>query len=102
MYIVMERCAKMPSSCKAAYRRIAVVQLSQEYTAKNMLPKMISERARGVLRIARDYAPVPANGKTPKSGLFETRENARQLAYLLNNAKDMATAEQLIGAGGSA
>jgi hypothetical protein len=102
MYIVMESSAHMPSSCKAPYRRIAVVQLSQEYTAHNRLPKFIGERARGVLRIAREYAPVPAKGKTERCGLVQTRKAAADLAYRLNNATDMASAEQIIGAGGSA
>jgi hypothetical protein len=63
---------------------------------------MISERAKGVLRIAREYPPVPAKGKTDACGLHRTRQAAAQLAYSLNNANDMANAEQIIGAGGSA
>lgn len=102
MYIVMESSAKMPSSCNYPYAKIAVVQLTQEYTAKNMRPAMISERARGVLRVVRVFAPVPANGKTEKSGYWQTIKSARQMAHDLNNVADMATAEQIIGAGGSA
>jgi hypothetical protein len=102
MYIVMEASAKMPSSCKAFYRKSAVVQLSQEYTAKNLRPKMISEHAKGILRIARVFPYVPADGKTMRSGLMQTRKAAAELARELNNVADMATAEQIIGAGGSA
>jgi hypothetical protein len=102
MHIVMESSAHMPASCKAAYRRIAVVQLTQEYAAHNHLPKFISERAHGVLRIAHEWAPVPAAGKTERSGLQRTRDAARQLAWALNNSSDQATIDQIIGAGGSA
>jgi len=102
MYIVMESSAHMPASCKAPYRRIAVVQLNQDYTAHDRLPKMISERARGILRIVRDYPIVPAAGKTERSGLVQTRKAARELADRLNNAGDQATVQDLIGAGGSA
>jgi hypothetical protein len=63
---------------------------------------MISERARGVLRIVRDYPSVPANGKTSKSGYVQTKAAAHELAERLNNARNAATVEDIIGAGGSA
>jgi hypothetical protein len=44
-YIIMTASAKMPSSCKGTYRRVAVVELEPGFTG---VPKMISARARGV------------------------------------------------------
>lgn len=102
MYIVMEASAHMPSSCKAWYRKIAVVQLTQEYTAQNKKPRQISDRDRGIVRVVRIFPPVPAAGRTEHSGLVQTRKAAKELAYQLNNVRDAATAEQIIGAGGSA
>lgn len=102
MYVVLESSAHMPSKVRARYARIVVVQLSQEFTSHDYRPKMISARARGVLRIVREYPVVPRNGKTERSGYVRTRRAATELAANLNNAADLATAEQIIGAGGSA
>jgi hypothetical protein len=102
MYIVMKSSAHMPTKVKAAYVNIAVVQLTQNATANNRRPSMISERSRDILRIARRWAPVPAAGKTERSGYVQAMNAANQMAHDLNNARDMAKADDIIGAGGSA
>ncbi len=66
MWIVMTSSAKMPSSCWGRYTNVALVQLNQEYTALNKRPKMISEHARGVLRIR--HLGHHAEGKTERCG----------------------------------
>jgi hypothetical protein len=45
-FIVMTASAKMPSSVRAPYMKVAVVEVE-----KGVIPKMISERAKGVVRI---------------------------------------------------
>jgi predicted Zn-dependent protease with MMP-like domain len=47
-WIVMTSSAKMPQSVRHAYRNVALVHITDEYADKNMVPRMISERARGV------------------------------------------------------
>ena len=101
MYIVMSASAKMPSTCWGRYRRVAVAQLTQQYTAMNWRPAMISARARGVLRIARDFGPQHT-GTSPRCAYNQALAQAGELAHRLNNARDVATAEQILGAGGSA
>ena len=51
MWIVMTSSKKMPSRCWGRYANVAIVQLNQEYAAKDLKPSMISERAKGVLRM---------------------------------------------------
>jgi len=102
MYIVMEASACMPASCRSPYRHLAVVEIDQYHTARDLRPKMLSDRAQGVLRIVRRWGPVPAAGKTPRSGIVQARTQAKEMASMLNNSRDAATAEDIIGAGGSA
>jgi hypothetical protein len=98
MHIVMTSSAKMPNSVKAPYRNVAVVKLNQHYTAHGLRPKMISERAVGVLAV-RHLGRFPANGKTLRSGYQVALARAEQIAFEANNAKDWATAEQLMTTG---
>jgi hypothetical protein len=93
----MTSSAKMPNSVRSPYRNVAVVQLNQEYTAKGTIPKMISTRARGVLRVL-PMGRFPANGKTMKSGYQQALAAARQRAYDLCNIGDVADGELLINA----
>ena len=95
MCIVMTSSAKMPQSCKAAYRRVAVVQLNQHYTACGLRPKMISERVIGVLRVI-DLGHYPANGKTERSGLQQALKRAHEIAFQMNNHREIAAGELLI------
>lgn len=50
-YRVMTAAAAMPNSCWGTYRRVAVVEVATADT----LPAMISERARGVVRIVKTW-----------------------------------------------
>ena len=49
-FIVMTASARMPSSYRGAYRRVAVVE-----TSGVTEPKMISERARGCVRVVETW-----------------------------------------------
>jgi len=98
MHVVMTSSAKMPSSVRAAYVNVAVVQLNQEYTANNWRPKMISERARGVLRVIR-LGHYPAAGKTDRSGYQQAMKRANELALQLNSVRDVAEGDLLISTG---
>src|SRR4249920_3537810 len=99
MWIVMTSCAAMPSSCKGTYRRVAIVQLTQKYTARNLRPKMISARARGVVRLM-DLGHHNV-GKTPRAAYQRTLAEAEKRAYQLNNTAP-ADAGELMSWGGSA
>lgn len=97
MFVVMTSCAKMPQTCWGRYRKVAVVQLNQEYTAKNLRPTMISERARGVLRVR-----VLGNfsvGKTDRCAYRRALADAERIAHEANNSREMATAELLMSSG---
>lgn len=63
-FIVASSAAKMPVKCWGRYRRVAV----PEVTSADVRPAMISERARGVVRIVatweRLHAGRPGRGRT--------------------------------------
>ena len=48
-YIVQSSCAKMPRSCWGAYRHVAILLVDDTHVGDRV--SMISERARGVIRI---------------------------------------------------
>ena len=84
MWIVMTSAACMPQSCKGRYRNVALVQLNQHYTAHDLCPAMISERARGVLRVIRmGHHSV---GKTVRCAYARALVEAERRAAELNNA----------------
>ena len=101
MHIVMVASAK-PVKIRGMsfgnYRNVAVVQLTQEFTAQNKRPSMISDRARGILKIVwkRDRLHV---GKTAKCEFNRTLAEAKAYAAQLNNLGDMADARSLIAPG---
>lgn len=88
MWIVMTSSAHMPSSCWGRYRNVALVQLTQEYTARRLLPthqpRMISERARGVLRVV--HLGKYSVGKTFRCAYHAARAVAEARASALNAA----------------
>lgn len=98
MHIVMTASASMPSSCKGRYGKVAVVQLTQEYTAQGKRPKMISDRARGILRIVWQSGPQNM-GSTERCGYARALAEARRYAEDLNNVRDMADTRTLIAPG---
>jgi hypothetical protein len=99
MWIVMTSAAHMPNSCKGRYRRVALVQLSQYYTANNLEPKMISERARGVLRLI-DMGHHNV-GTTPRCAYHRTLVTAHARVDRLNNEAPEAVGD-LLSSWGSA
>ncbi len=94
MCIVMTSSAKMPNSCWGTYRRVAVVQLNQHYTAHGLRPKMISERAKGVLRVI-DLGNHNV-GKTDRCAWARKMREAQETADRLNNDREIAAGELLI------
>lgn len=76
MFVVVDKKACMPMSCWGAnrYRKIAVVE-----TDGTCYPAMISERARGVLRVVQVWDRVH-DGKTDRSAAARARREAAALA----------------------
>jgi hypothetical protein len=56
-FIVMTAATRMPGSCKGRYRKVAIVEVE-----RGVQPKMISERARGVVRIVELHDKLHAEG----------------------------------------
>lgn len=82
MWIVMSKSAKMPNAVKHRYRRVAVVQINEEFARENREPAMISMRARGVLAI-RDLGHHHV-GQTERGAWQKAMVEAKQLAAQLN------------------
>lgn len=80
-YIVMTSNEKMPSSCCGRYRRVAVVELEKGRTTR---PAMISERARGIVRIVQEWRRLNA-GTTDRCAYEVALAEAEELAYDLNS-----------------
>jgi hypothetical protein len=93
MWIVMTSSAQMPSKCWGQYRRVALVQLTQEYTAKDWRPKMLSVRARGVVRLI-DYGHHNV-GLTERCAYRRTLKEAEARAKELNTVPEI-TPDMLI------
>lgn len=64
--VTKESQAKMPTSVKSAYVRIAAMLM-----LKGTEPKMISRRASGCVRILKCSAPVPRKGSARRSGYYK-------------------------------
>lgn len=93
MYIVMTSMAKR-AGIYGTYRNVAIVEINQEYTAKQWKPKLISKSAKGVLSV-RHLGKFNV-GKTRRSAYYEAVERAEAACFKANNARDVATAELLI------
>jgi hypothetical protein len=83
-WIVMTSAAKMPSSCRRTYRNVALVQVTSEYLAQGLRPKMISEHARGVAAVR--HMGHHSVGKTSRSAYARAVAEAEVLASQLNGA----------------
>jgi hypothetical protein len=81
-FVVMDASACMPGSVRAPYRRVAIVELEPGTTE---LPKMISDRARGVRSIVATWERCHS-GKTRS----RVRRSTRRTAY----ERAMAEAEE--------
>lgn len=84
-YIVMHASAKMPSSCWGTYRRVAVVELTDEYATEGKLPTMISARAIGVERLVETWEKRHV-GKTERCAFRVALREAEEMADELNAA----------------
>jgi hypothetical protein len=87
-WIVMASSAKPPRARSTGqrmgiYKHVAVVKLTIDYAEKGLLPKMISERAEGVIEV-RPIPGVHHVGKTSRSGYHRALAEARELAEKLN------------------
>ena len=83
-YIIMTASAAMPASCRGKYGKIALVELEPGRTEP---PKMISERARGIVRIVRCWDKLNM-GKT----------NRCAYAVAMKEAEDLLAVAELLGA----
>jgi hypothetical protein len=83
-FIVMTASEKMPSSCWGKYGRVAVVEVEE---GLDDTPKMISERAKGVVRIVENWRRLNV-GKTDKCAFRLAEEEAYELCAKLNDVKD--------------
>ena len=78
-FIVMDRTAHMPSSARGMYRRVAVVETD---LPEGEEPKMISDRARGVVRLVRTWERLNV-GKTERCAFQRALSEAYELAESL-------------------
>ncbi len=78
-FIVKSSLARMPKSCWGTYRRVAVM----EVTVDAPEPRMISERARGVVGIVRTWERLHV-GSTARCAYQVAMREAAELAAALN------------------
>lgn len=72
----------------STYRTVALVKRTEEYATKNLRPKMISTRARGVVRII--HLGAHRIGLTKRSGYRRGLADAERRAYKLNKTARVA------------
>jgi len=99
MWIVMTSSANMPSSCRGRYRNVAVVQLTQEATARNLLPSRIDARDKRIVRIA--HLGHHSVGSTDRCAYAQAVKRAEAMAYERNNRAEVLPTD-LMSWGGSA
>ena len=73
-YIIQCASAQMPSSCWGTYRRIAVLEVEPGLDKVSM----ISERARGCIRVVRTWEKLHC-GKTERDAYSRARREAEEL-----------------------
>lgn len=79
-YVVKTAAAQMPGSCWGVYRRVAVLEVE-----RGTVPAMISERARGVVRVVETWEKLNV-GKTERCAYRVALREAEELAARLNAA----------------
>jgi len=87
-YIVQSATANMPSSCWGRYGRVAVLEVDSMMRTS---VSMISERARGVIRVVRTWEKLNI-GKTERCAFERAIAAAEELAQELNEAARMKEA----------
>lgn len=78
-FVVATSQAKMPVKCWGRYRRVAVLEI-----VKGSAPKMISARARGVVRVVATWEKCNV-GQTDRCAYGRALSEARALAEQLNS-----------------
>jgi len=81
-YTIMTASAKMPASCWGIYKRVALVEVE-----KGMEPKMISERAKGLVRIVRTWEKLNV-GTTDKCAYRRALTEAQAELAKLNTGEN--------------
>jgi hypothetical protein len=79
-HIVMTASACMPAKCWGRYGKVAVVELEPGFEGR---PAMISERARGVVRIVELWDRMHV-GKTDRCAFAVAKAEAEELCNELN------------------
>lgn len=74
-FVIMTAQERMPAGCFGEYRKVAVVETDLPPGAS---PKMISERARGVVRIVREWRKLNV-GKTEACAYARALAQAKEL-----------------------
>lgn len=78
-YIVMAASEKMPLSCWGRYGKVAVVELDAGFEGR---PAMISEHARGVKRIVKEWRKLNV-GSTARCAFERAKADAHELIATL-------------------
>src|SRR3990167_6719186 len=93
MFIVMTASEKMPSTCWGRYGKIAVVEVEDGFVGR---PKMISTRARGVVRIVSEWRKLNI-GSSERCAFEVAKREAEALSLELNAiVDDVATRAELV------
>lgn len=79
-FTTKESSAKRPRGARGPYIRVAVLEVEDDFEGE---PTMISERAKGVIRIVEEWGPC-YDGKTERSAGPQARREAEELARKLN------------------
>jgi len=87
-FIIKTSAACMPGSCWGQYRRVAVLEVEAGVESV----AMISERARGVVRVVetwerRNVGPIAKRGERGRCAYSRALMEAEELAEQLNNGK---------------
>jgi hypothetical protein len=83
-YIVKTASARMPSSCWGRYGKIAVLEVEEDRDLDE--PRIISERARGVVRVVEVWDRLHV-GKTARCAFARALREAEALADKLNGSE---------------
>lgn len=83
-FIVRDASAKMPTSCKGRYRRVAVMEVE-----RGTIPRMISIRAKGVVRVVETWERLNV-GRTDRCAFSRAMAEARALADSLNGVNHVS------------
>ena len=82
MYIVVDKSAQMPASCRGRYRRVGVVEVIDPAQPVGML----SERDRNVVSVVKTWEKLSV-GKTERCAFQVALREAEALAARLNGGE---------------